>query len=199
MQSIGLIGLVKLELPDGDARICDGGVIEFDSEIYREADPVWGAIGAVEPLSEGIGDEVPALQLVLLPPGVSQPADIHQPGMQASRVRFWIGEYDVATGLLDGTPDLMFDGQVDQCTLEIDRDERRVKMSVVSTAERLFERNIGNSLSSVFHKSIWPGELGHDNATGVGKPVAWGAASPASQSVSPLRSSPFRAPAEERL
>lgn len=177
MDSVGLIGLVKLELPDGDVRLCDGGLITFDSELYRDVDFVWGGIGSVEALSEGVGDEVPALQMTLLPPGTTVPADIHQTGMQTSRVRFWIGEYVPETGLIDGDPDLVFDGQVDQCSLEVDREERRVALSVVSTAERLFERNSGNSLNPVFHKAIWPGELGHDNATGLIVPVAWGVTS----------------------
>src|SRR3546814_1850748 len=55
-----------------------------------------------------------------------------------------------------------------------------VAVSVVSLAERLFELNIGNSLNSAWHKSVWPGELGHDNATGLSIPVAWGVESPRS-------------------
>src|SRR3546814_8736110 len=47
---------------------------------------------------------------------------------------------------------------------------RELAVSVVSLAERLFELNIGNSLNSAWHKSVWPGELGHDNATGLSIP-----------------------------
>lgn len=181
IEELSLIGFVKLELPDGDVRLCEAGLIESDGEVYAEAHVIWGSIGGVEPLSEGVGDEVPALQLTLMPADAATPSDIDQPGMQASRVRLWIGEYGLQSGELIGDPDLMFDGQVDQCSLEFTRDTRTVPMSVVSTAERLFERNSGNSLTPAFHKAIWPGELGHDNATGIGLPVAWGAASPGSQ------------------
>lgn len=198
MQSISLVGLVKIELPDGDVRLTDGGWMDFSAERYREKDAIYGAIGSVDSLAEGVGNQVPALQLTLLPPGSSSAGDLHQVGMQNSRVRFWIGEYVVGTNLLNGTPDLMFDGQVDQCSLTIDGQERRVEMSVVSTAERLFERNIGNSMTPVFHKSIWPGELGHDNATGLGIPVAWGTASPSAQGVGMGMAAP-RSYAEERL
>lgn len=184
MNEIGLVGLVKLEFPDGDVRLCDGAFFTFNAELYKEADATFGSIGSVEALSEGVGDEVPALQMTLLPPGSSEPADLQQVGMQRSRVRFWIGEYIVATGAISGTPDLMFDGQLDQSSLEVDATERRLAVSVVSTAERLFERNSGNSLNPVFHKAIWPGELGHDNATGLGIPVAWGTTSPSAGGVS---------------
>jgi hypothetical protein len=47
-------------------------------------------------------------------------------------------------------------------------------MMFVSRLERLFSINEGNSLSPRFHKTVWPGELGEDNATGVGVAVAWG-------------------------
>src|SRR3546814_6647984 len=102
--------------------------------------------------------------MTLLPPGDSTPGDLSQPGFQTSRVRFGIGEYDVDTGELDGTPDVIFDGQLDRTMLTVGA-SRELAVSVVSLAERLFELNIGNSLNSAWHKSVWPGELGHDNAT----------------------------------
>ena len=43
---------------------------------------------------------------------------------------------------------------------------------------QLLLRNSGNSLSAAWHKSVWPGETGHDQATGLKTPVAWGVASP---------------------
>jgi hypothetical protein len=187
MQQIGFVGLVKAEFPHGTARWCDGGRIEYDSEWYREVDPVWGAIGSVDGMSEGVGGSIPAVQMVLLPPGTTAPAQIHQPGMQKSPSWWWSGVYDVDTGLIDGDPELQFYGQVDQCSLEIDPStgesggERRVAMSHVSTAEVFFTRNTGNSLNGMFHKSIWPGELGHDEATGLGRPEAWGATIPSAQ------------------
>ena len=74
---------------------------------------------------------------------------------------------------MGGTPDLMFDGQVDQTSLRLGRG-RVLSISVVSNAERLFELDIGNSLSPTFHKSVHPGEKGHDNASGLKVQVAWG-------------------------
>jgi hypothetical protein len=188
---------MKMELPTGDVRLCDGGFIEFDSETYRSSDAVFGTIASIEALGEGVGDEVPALEMVMLPPGTSDPADLSAPGFQTSRVRFWIGEFDVDTGELDGTPDLVFDGQLDRTILEVGF-ERSLAISVVSLAERLFELNIGNSLTSTFHKSVWPGELGHDNATGLSLSVAWGTTAPATSQSSPYYAPP-RNYQEERI
>src|SRR3546814_10142793 len=71
-----------------------------------------------------------------------------------------------------------------------------VAVSVVSLAERLFELNIGNSLNSAWHKSVWPGELGHDKATGLSLPVAWGVESPRSSGGGTTR--PYYSPPARR-
>ncbi len=178
MNRVGLIGLCKMELPTGDVLLCDGGFQKWGSETYRSADPVFGTISSIEALGEGVGDEVPALEMTLLPPGTSEPADLSQPGFQTSRVRFWIAEYDEDTHAIVGTPDLMFDGQLDRTQITISRGSREVAASVVSLAERLFELNIGNWLSDTWHQSVWPGELGHANATGITQQIAWGVRAP---------------------
>lgn len=177
MNRVGLIGLVRIELPARTVRLCDGGFILWGAEVFKSADAVFGTVASLEALGEGVGDEVPALELAFLPPAASTPADLSQPGFQRSRVLFAIAEYDVDTGLMVGTPDVMFDGQIDRTQLTVGR-QRELAVTVVSTAERLFDLNIGNSLSSTFHKSVWPGELGHDNATGLGVQTAWGVERP---------------------
>lgn len=191
MNTVGLIGLCKIELPDGDVRLCDGGFIEFDSEVYRSADALLGTIASIQAMGEGTGPEVPAMEMVVLPPEGSAPGDLAQPGWQTSRARFWIGEYDPDAGTLIGTPDLVFDGQLDQASLSVGL-IRELALTVVSLAERLFERNAGNSLTSAWHKSIWTGELGHDNATGLAVQVAWGTANP--QGTSSGSAVTYRAP-----
>lgn len=174
MQSLGLIGLLKIELPDATVRLCDGGFVEFGGETYTSVDPTFGTIASLAALTEGVGEEIPALELSLNPAASSAPADLSQPGFQRSAVRLWIGQLDIDTGLLVGDPDLLFYGQIDQSVLRVGRSVRDLAMTIVSTLERLFMRNEGNSLSPVFHKSVWPGETGHDNATGLTVPVAWG-------------------------
>lgn len=193
MQSVGLIGLCQINLPDRDVRLCDGGFIEdWDApgEYYRDVDALLGTIGSIQALGEGVGPEVPALEMTLLPPGSTAPGDMIQPGWQTSRSRFWIGEYDPETGALIGDPDLVFDGQLDQAILAVGA-SRELAVTVVSLAERLFERNAGNSLTSMWHQSVWPGELGHDNATGLNMQVAWGAANPAGNGSTVTTNSPY--------
>lgn len=177
---VGMIGLLKIELrgvggEDGATiRLCDGGFIHWDAETFTSLDPVFGSIGGVDALEEGVAESVPAFSMTLLPTGEDGPAALSQPGFQRSRVRFWLAEFAPDDGMLVGEPDLQFDGQIDVTTLTAGRGELSLQMAVVSQLERLFTRNRGNSLNPRWHKSVWPGETAHDNATGLSVPVAWG-------------------------
>lgn len=178
MQSWSFVGLLKIEFPTRTVRLCDGGVFTWGAETYRAKDDVFGTLGGIAALSEGAGDEVPALELTLAPPGDTAPGSLVQPGFQNSRVRLWLAQFNPVSGAIIGSPQSLFDGQVDQSSLTIGRGRKELQISVVSKLERLFQRNIGNSLNPTFHKSVWPGETGEDNATGLSKPVAWGVESP---------------------
>ena len=179
MADIALTGLIKISLRSGPViRLCDGAAIRWGAEDFTSEDATFGTIGAIDALGDGLGGEVPALQLELLPPTTTAAAVLAAPGNQQSPAKFWLAEYNRATGALIGTPALLFNGLVDQQTLKVGRSSRSLAMSIVSVLERLFELNIGNSMNPSFHKSVWPGELGHDNATGLGRPVAWGTTAP---------------------
>lgn len=180
MTPIALIGLCKIELPDTTVRFADGGFIRWGEETFVSKDALFGTLASIEGLSEGADAEVPALQMTLTPASTAAAADLSKPGYQRSRVRLWLADYAVSTGLLLGDPDLLFDGQIDQTSLSAGRSSKELTMTVVSAAERLFARNTGNGLSSAFQKSVWPGDTGHDNATGLGTPIAWGVEAPPS-------------------
>lgn len=173
MSRIALTGLVKIELPDRTLRFCDGGFFEYESETYRSDDPVFGTIGSLQTMAESVGDTVPAVVLTILPASAAAPEELSQPGNQKSPVKFIIAEYDADSGEIT-SGQVEFYGQLDQTILKASGGEYSLSVSVVSLAERLFERNIGNSMNSNWHKYVWPGELGQDNATGLTQAIAWG-------------------------
>lgn len=175
MERVTLSGLMKMELRDGRTiLLCDGAFVDWSGDRYLSADPVFGTIGSMETFTEGVGDEVPGFKLTFLPVSTAAAADLSAPGMQGSRTRFWIAELNADTGAIIGDPDLQFDGQIDRTTLKIGRGSRSLDIEFVSTAERLFAANEGNSLNPRSHKLVNPGEKGEDNATGLGIGVAWG-------------------------
>ena len=175
MHSLSLMTILRIALPGGVViRLTDGGFVTYQGETYQGLDPVFGTIGSVQSMAEGVGDEIPALEITLLPPETSGPAQLTAPGYQNSIVQLAMGEFDPDAGVFIGDPDLMFIGQIDQPSFRVGNNRRELTLSVVSTAERLFMANDGNSLTPRWQKEIWPGDRGHDNAVGLTIPVAWG-------------------------
>lgn len=178
MDRVMLAGLIKVVLPGATLLLCDGAFVKWDAETFRSADSTFGVVGQIEPIAEGVGDEIPALRITFNPASTAAAAELSQPDWQGSHVQMWVAEVSPATNVIVGTPALMFDGQTDSTELVIAKGKRELGMDVVAAAERLFVINEGNTLTPRFHKSLYPGELGEDNATGVGIGKAWGTALP---------------------
>jgi hypothetical protein len=169
-----LAGLLKIELPDHTIRLTDGGVVWWEGEKYAAEDDQFGTLAGAEAVTEQVNDEAPAGKLMLMPPSGITAADLFQPESQGSPVRFWLAQIDPETGLIVGTPELTFDGQIDSLTLRVGADELAVEIEFTSAAERLFMVREGNVLSPRFHALAWPGEKGFDHATDVQQAVPWG-------------------------
>lgn len=179
MDTVTLAGLVEISLPDTTLRFCDGAFVIWGSDRFEAEDEDFGAIGAMEAVEEGTGDDIPALRMTFLPKSSAAAANLSQPEYQGATMRTWIAEVDLATNEVTGTPSLEFDGQIDSTDLVIDQGSRELEMDITSRAERLFLINEGNTLSPRWHKTLFPGETGEDNAVGVSVGVAWGTALPA--------------------
>jgi hypothetical protein len=178
MANYAITGLLEITLPGRTIRFCDGGKIDWGSDTYLAQDSVFGVIASIGNLAEGIAGELPKLEVTFHPAGGASPGDLSSAAYQGSGVKFWLAYYNPETGAATGTPDLQFDGQIDQTVLTIGTDTMDLAITVVPRAERLLNRDSGNGLSTRFHRSIFSGEAGHDDATGLTIPVAWGAESP---------------------
>lgn len=175
---INMVGLMKVTLPSGAIRLCDGGVIWWGADKYTSNDPSYGAIGGLDSVQENISDEAPGSKFTLLPPSVTTAEDLFLTDAQGSAVEMWLGEYDPATGAVTGTPEKVFSGFIDSVNLRIGKEERAVEIDFMSEAERLFMIREGNVLSDRFHQSAWPGELGFEHCTGAQVAVPWGSPDP---------------------
>lgn len=174
----GITGLLKIELPAHTALLTDGGVTEWNGDTYTAYDSVLGSLAAIDTIAEGVGQEIPALELQFAPPGVTAVTSLSSGAIQQSAVRLWVAEYNTDTGVVIGTPELKFIGFVDQPRVGFGFRQFTVTITAVSQLETLFYKDTGNGLSSTFHKALYAGELGHDNASGLSIPVAWGVSSP---------------------
>ena len=175
---VTLAWLVKIELPSATLRLCDGGLVNWSGEVFASEDPDFGTIGETEAVEESSGDQVQGHSLTFLPKDSAAAATISQPEYQNSPIRFWLAEVDPASGNVVGTPSLLADMLLDTTEMISGRGYRRLEIGMITRAERLFLINEGNTLSPTFHQSVWPGETGLDNATGVALSVAWGVVSP---------------------
>ena len=177
---VGITGLIKIELPDHTVLLSDGGVTEFGGDTYTGKDSLLGSLASIDTIAEGIGQEIPALDIGFAPPSTVAVTALSNGAIQQSRVLLWVAEYDTDTGAVIGDPELRFIGFVDQPRVEYAFRQFTVTITAVPELEAMFFRDTGNGLGASFHKSLYAGELGHDNATGLQVNVAWGVKSPQS-------------------
>lgn len=172
--SVGYIGLLKVELPTHTAYLSDGGFAVYDGNTYQSTDSILGTIASIEPMTEGKTGEIPALDISFNIPAATAITLFQTGALQSSTVKLWLAKYNVETGLVIGTPDLQFLGQVDQPIVRVAKGEYSISLSVVSKAEWFFSGDTGNGLSATFHKDLYAGETGHDNGTGLSVATSWG-------------------------
>lgn len=174
-----IAGLLEIEFPGYTLRLCDGsGEIDNAGTRFRGYDDRFGTVAATGPVESGEGDQAPSLDLVFLPPSTTAAADLAAPGMQFSRVRCWLAAVNPATGTVIGAAERFFFGLVDTVEIAVDRGSREVNVQCVSAFERFFADDEGQRLADAYHQSIWPGELGLSNVTGITKNVPWGVEGP---------------------
>jgi hypothetical protein len=172
----GLTWLLRLDLPGGAAFLADGGFTVWGGNTYRADHAVLGGISSLSSVADGVGAELPDLEIGFAVPGNAALGPLQAGAFQRSAVRLWLAEYSTASGAVVGTPDLRFAGKMDRVRQQFGLRQLSIVVSCVPELEALFFSDEGNGLSAEFHKSIYPGETGHDQATGLVIPVSWGVA-----------------------
>jgi hypothetical protein len=170
----GLTWLLRLDLPSGAVFLNNGGVTTWASNTYVSEVATLGGFSAVSEISDGVGPELPELEIVFAPPSNAALTPLQAGAYQRSAVRLWLAEFNPSTGAVVGTPDLRFAGRMDKVRQQFGYRQLSIIVSCVPELEALFFSDYGNGLSSEFHKSIYPGETGHDEATGLVIPISWG-------------------------
>jgi hypothetical protein len=197
---ITLSTFVKLEFPDGDVRLCDGGMISYDGEVYHSQHDVFGSLAGLEAFETGFGDMAESGELVLAPidefafasEGSGEPLGLLlaltgagggsywlREDLLDCRVRAWQGVVDSDLYTVSAA-DQLGDYYVDN----IVRDQgpggqNLLRLPLIGRAEKLFLKREGNVCSERHHKTVWAGEDGFNNCTDLQGFVAWGAMAPA--------------------
>lgn len=174
-----IFGALRIQLPDRVLRLLDGsGNVTFGGETYTGLDATFGTLAAVNEISDGVGDEAPAISLTLVPASSAAAAMLASPAMQGSAVSLWLGAVDRATGAVVPDPLLVFQGVLDQPVLSVEKGVRELELECVSGFERLFDNDEGVRLADSFHKNVWPTEQGLANVSGIIRTIYWGVEAP---------------------
>lgn len=171
--------LIEAVLPGHTIRLLVGaGSLTWGAKTFTDTDTTFGTLAAIGEIEDGDGDLAPAWSFSMLPPSDTAAATLCSPTYQGSVVNLWLAGIDMATGLLVPDPYLLFSGMLDQPMLKVGHGGRQVDFECVSQFEMLLEDDEGARLSDAFHQSIWPGETGFSNITGIEETIYWGMASP---------------------
>ena len=170
----GSTWLLRLDLPSGAVFLSDGGVTSWGGNSYVAAHPVLGSFSQIGEMTEGFGPELPEQEIVFAPPSNAALGLLQTGSFRRSPVRLWLAEFNPATGAVVGTPDLRFAGRMDRVRQQFGLRQLSIVLSCVPEFEVLLFSDDGNGLSASFHKQVFPGETGHDQATGLVRAVTWG-------------------------
>lgn len=177
-----LTGFFQIGLPSGTRRLLLGSTeVSWGGNLFVGYDPTIGTLDAPDDVREDMTGQAPntSISYNIAPTAVR--SDIAGQQAQLSPVKIWLAALQ-----LDGSnsvqvvpdPELLFDGFVDQATINLDKGRDDLEHTVISAFDYFFEDNEGQRLNGQFHQSIWSGEKGLDNVTGVTKKVYWGADGP---------------------
>ncbi|WP_313004273.1 hypothetical protein [Brevundimonas sp.] len=170
--------LVRLDMAGGAICLTDGGFAQFDAgdgegpEIYYGRHPVYGALSSVGSIRDGAEAQTTRVPITILPASDVATAALGSPSTQGTRVQWWEGVIDPASGLLIGEPELKFDGEIDKPALKVG-DSWDLTLECGTQAERQLEPNKDWRLNDAFHQRVWPGELGLVYVDGVARKNEW--------------------------
>lgn len=170
-----VVGLVEVNLPGYDLRLLDGASqVNWGGNRFVGRDPVYGSWISSDSFSDGMGDEAPAMSIQLAPSSEASAAELTAAEVQGSRARIWFAVIDKTTGGLVPDPLLLFEGVLDQPSLDVDKRKLTLDYDLVTAFEGLFLDDEGIRLSDAHHQAVWPGEKGLEYMTGTNRTIIWG-------------------------
>jgi hypothetical protein len=171
---------LQVDLPDGPLRLLDGsGVLAFEVDgetaVFVGRDDVYGTLGALTEIADGVASEAPTETLTLLPKTNAAMAALAAPAAQRSRVRIWVGSVDRPTGLVTDVDEPWFDGETNVPTQAVGKKSRALTIECNSALTNFLQADQGARLNTGFLQKAWPGAKGLQFTNSVLQYDAWGA------------------------
>lgn len=176
-------GFFEIDLPSGTRRLLIGsGEASYGGNTFKGYDSTIGSISSGEAVREDASGEAPNTSLTIAVASSATKSDIAGSAIQLSPVRIYLAALALDANqhvVAIADPELLFDGFIDQATSGLDRQKDEIEYTLISGFDYFFEDTEGQRLNGQFHQSIWSGEHGLDNVTGVSRKIYWGAYGPA--------------------
>jgi hypothetical protein len=172
----------EFQLPSGTHRLMLGSSeAVWGANTFVGYDPNFGHVDSGEDVRESADGTAPNTSVTIVPSASATRSAIGGPVVQLSPLKMWL-----AVLTLDGSnkiiavpdPEPVFDGFIDQSTITLAKGRDEVDYSIISAFDYFFEDSEGQRLNGGFHQSVFAGELGLDNVSGVTKHLYWGATPP---------------------
>lgn len=177
-----LTGFFEIDLPSGTRRLLHGSTeISWGGHTWVGHDPTIGSIDSPDEVREDLTGQAPNGRLDINISPTADRDDIAGQDAQLAPFKAWLAALE-----LDGSehlqavadPELLFDGFIDQASIDLDKGRDDLEYTTISAFDYFFEDGEGQRLNGQFHRTVWSGEKGLDNVTGVTKKIYWGAYGP---------------------
>lgn len=171
-----LVHLVRIELPGKTIRLLDGsGYVTWGAEVFQGSDPEFGTIAGFGDFYETEGTESPRQEISLLVSNNGPLADLTSPSAQGSPVSIYAAVVSRDTGQLIGIPDARFIGEIDDASVQFNKNGRLLTIELSTVWELLFDNNEGARWNDTFWKYLYGTNAGaFVGVTNVDKELYWG-------------------------
>lgn len=178
-------GFFEIDLPSGTRRLMIGaGEVAWGANTFKGYDGTLGTIISGDGVREDTTGEAPNTTITIAVSPDADKSQIASEDVQLSEVRIYLAALGLDANqhlIAIPDPELQAVGLIDQAIIGIDTKRDEVDYRIISAFDYFFEDSEGQRLNGQFHKTVWPGELGLDNVTGVTRKVYWGTYGPGGQ------------------
>lgn len=176
-----IVPFVEVTLPTYTMRhLVGSGEVDWGVKRFVGRDPKFGVLVSAGNLHDGVSDEAPEWVITFAPPDEATAAELTAATAQGGEVNGWIAVVDRTTGLVIPDPVHLFAGELDVPRLRVGKGSRVVEWRCTSALEAFHDQEIGARLSDSHHLTVWPGETGLANMTGIERTSYWGVEKPPS-------------------
>jgi hypothetical protein len=175
-------GFFEIGLPSGTRRMLIGsGEVAWGADTFKGYDSTFGSVTGGDSINEEASGQAPNTSITVQVASSANKSELASDTVQLAPVKIWLGAIRLDVNHhFEAVPDpeLLFDGFIDQATSSLDRKKDEIDYTLISGFDYFFEDSEGQRLSDAFHESVWPGEKGLVNVTGVTRKIYWGTLGP---------------------